>query len=140
MSRRRSTRKERVLALAAVVGLGVGAAVLVPRGFNASPSNEAEPEMRTFQAVCNAADRATRGEYEAARRIFVDEAHEGLHQLAAALSDIDREAEARLLEAKAGVEAFGNTFTPATIDALVGLRAAAALAVAAHNQSPPPRC
>ena len=140
MSKRRSTRKERVLAFAAVIGLAVGAAVVLPRGFSASSSNVADTELRTFQAVCEATDRATRGEYENARRIFVDEAHEGLHQLAAALSDIDREAEARLLEAKAGVEAFGNTFTSATTDALGGLRTETARSVAVITKAPPPQC
>lgn len=122
-----------------VIGFAISAAIVLPRGFRSSSDN-VQPEIVTFRAVCRTTDRAGRGDYEYARRIFVDQAHDGLHRLAAALSGVDRSLEARLLEAKAGVEAFGNEFTAKTNDSLATLRDATANGVAALTQSAPPRC
>lgn len=56
------------------------------------------------RAVCDALDEARAGDTESARRVFVNRAHEGLHQLAADTADQDRGAAAALLEAKQQVE------------------------------------
>ncbi len=45
------------------------------------------------------------GDPSLASTLFFDRAHDRLHELAAAVSDIDRSIEARLLEAKQRVEA-----------------------------------
>ena len=114
--------------------------MLLPRGFRASSPTGAPTDVQIFQAVCVATDRATRGLYQEAHRVFVNQAHEGLHRMAIALGEVDRPAQARLLEAKARVEASGTTFTFATIDALVELRSHTAGALSTLTQAPPPQC
>ena len=131
-------RAERVIALAAIVVLGAGTAVFVPLGLRSDETTA--PELSTFRAVCRSADHASAGEYRNAHRVFVDQAHEGLHQLAARLTTTNRQAEARLLESKARVEAFGNTFNSQTTAALAELEAETAAAVAALAGSAAPRC
>ncbi len=54
--------------------------------------------------VCEAADAADAGDEAGAKGSFED-AHAGLHELAAAAEEIDRTVAARLLEAKQAVEA-----------------------------------
>jgi len=56
------------------------------------------------EALCEADDEAAR-DAEASRRIFFDCAHDPLHDIAAAVEEVDRSSAARLLEAKQAVEA-----------------------------------
>ena len=138
MAKWHPSRVERVIAVAAIVVLGVGTAIFVPRGLRSDEATT--PELSTFRAVCRSAEQASVGEYRDAHRVFVDQAHEGLHQLAADLTTINRQAEARLLESKARVEAFGNTFNSQTAAALAELEGETATAVAALTRSAAPRC
>jgi len=55
-------------------------------------------------ALCEAKDEAPR-DPEAARTTFFDRAHDPLHDIAAAVEEVDRSSAARLLEAKQAVEA-----------------------------------
>ena len=69
------------------------------------PRSEAErDDGGIVGALCEARDRAVRDAAEA-EAIFLDRAHDGLHDLAREVAEVDRSAAARLLEAKQSVEA-----------------------------------
>lgn len=94
--------------------IALGAIVLLPRGLRDS-AERGDDVAITLTALCRSLRAAEAGRFETARRAFVDEAHDGLHRMAAALGDVDRGLEANLLESKAAVEVFAQGFTPAAV-------------------------
>ena len=88
-----------LLCAAAAVGLTIAA-------LSFEPEDKAPPgaARAAHAAVCDSLAAARSGDAAAARMVFVDRAHEGLHQLAADTADQDRAAAAELLEAKQEVE------------------------------------
>lgn len=74
--------------------------------------------------VCEAADRLPASP-KAARTVFFGQAHDDLHTIARALSDVDRKAAADLLVAKQAVEAdFSEDASPGRLAADLGRLAA----------------
>ena len=77
-------------------------------GGDPGPASTPRPTGHTLEGlaegVCGVAREARAGERAAARQHFVGRVHEDLHQLADELTDIDRAAAARVLEAKQRVE------------------------------------
>lgn len=95
---------------------------------------------RTVDGVCNAAHATSSS--ETAREIFFDEAHDGLHALAAEVTDVDRSIAAELLPAKENVERLldGDTPPEQLRLALRFLRQASTDAVLAISDTEPERC
>lgn len=91
-------------------------------------------------ALCEAAELADDGDLNAAHGVFISRAHGRLHELAAAASELDRSVAARLLEAKADVEATLPLENPAAADALDALIAATRTATEAVTDEPAPSC
>lgn len=91
-------------------------------------------------ALCEAAELADDGDLNAAHGVFLSRAHGRLHELAAEASDLDRAAAARLLEAKADVEATLPLEDPAAADALDALIAATRSAIEVVTDEPRPAC
>lgn len=91
-------------------------------------------------AVCDARAAAEKGEADGARRIFVNTAHDPLHELAAEAGQVDRSAEARLLEAKQRVEAVLGEPGPDFADRLERLAVAAADAAEIVGDERPADC
>ena len=76
-------------------------------GETVEPIEDAQslPIQIAFQGLCDARTLAEAGDVQAAGDTFQSRAHAELHTLADRLAAADREAAARLLEAKQGVEA-----------------------------------
>lgn len=91
-------------------------------------------------ALCGARSAAARGEMAEARRLFVDHAHQGLHELAATAGDTDRAAAARLLEAKEAVERDFATASAELVGDLDGLMSTMSKAIAVTGQAKPAPC
>ena len=88
------------------------------------------PELvEARDGVCRALDDARSRGPAAAHRTFVNRAHRPLHDLAAMTSGRDRQAAARLLEAKQRVEADFENGDGSLITDLEGLGAAAGVAL-----------
>jgi len=92
----------RSAALAAVLTLLV---VSTCGSNDASPPASPPDQPSVVDALSEARGAAIDGDPSLARTLFFDRAHDRLHELAAAVSDIDRSIEARLLEAEQRVEA-----------------------------------
>jgi hypothetical protein len=90
-----------LVALAAGVGVAL---VVTQRGGDSSSAADAESWNDVVAGLCDAAVVADDGATQDARRVFYDESHDGLHRLAAQVTETDRSAAARLLEAKIRVE------------------------------------
>lgn len=105
-----------------------------------SPAPAGSRPGEVVAAVCGARTAAARGESEGARRIFVNTAHDRLHELAAAAGQVDRSAEARLLEAKQRVEAVLEEPGPDFADRLERLAVAAADAAEIVGDERPADC
>ena len=111
--RRRARRAVGTLLLlgVAVAGVaGVMARVMSHDGDDtprsAAPPSTGDPRFGTARdGLCTAAARARGGDPPGARMLFLERSHQPLHQLAAAAQEKDRAVAARLLEAKAKVEA-----------------------------------
>lgn len=100
------------------------------------------PSSSTYHAVCEAARAARAGNTAMARTVFLDRAHQGVHQLAASAAAHDRPAAGRMLEAKERVERDLETKAPAStltgdLDALAGT---ARTAIAATGVARPKTC
>jgi len=91
-------------------------------------------------AVCQAAGSARQGDAIRARAIFLDDAHQPLHELAAAAQQSDRSAAARLLEAKGRVESGLEKASPTLADDLFTLGATTGRAMAAAGGTDPGPC
>jgi hypothetical protein len=123
------------------VTVSLGALVVVACGSDttrAAPS----PYASTLLAVCGAAALARSGDATAARTTFLDRAHQGVHELAAATTPHDRPAAGRMLERKEQVEADLSTSAPAATLAgdLDRLADAVATAIAASGGAHPGTC
>jgi hypothetical protein len=77
-------------------------------GGDPSPAGRTDATPQVVTALCDARDKVGEGA-AAAESIFMDRAHDALHDLARRSAEIDREATARLLEAKHAVEAAFET-------------------------------
>jgi len=84
-----------------VVVMAVSLVVLGACGGEAVRSKPSDP---VFFGVCAARQAAAKNDLAGARRIFFDQVHQGVHQMAAALGTNHRAAAGRLLEAKQAVE------------------------------------
>ena len=91
-------------------------------------------------ALCDASELADDGELTAAHGVFLSRAHGRLHELAAEASDVDRAVAARLLEAKADVEATLPLEDPDAADALDALIVATRTAIELVTDEPAPLC
>lgn len=87
----------------AVLLLPVLASAACGAGGGVGPERATGRFASVHTAVCASATAAAAGDAGAARRAF-DDAHTGLHDLAAAVGEQDRSAARRLLEAKQRVE------------------------------------
>ncbi len=97
---------------------------------------------RLVASLCTAAASARSGDREEARRLFFDGAHQPIHELASATSEVDRVVSAQLLEAKQVVEAdLGDAGAAGLADHLVALAVAAMDAAAVSDDGTrPPAC
>lgn len=105
-----------------------------------SPAPAEQRPGAVVAAVCDARNAAAEGEADGARRIFVNTAHDRLHELAAETGRSDRGAEARLLEAKQRVEAVLEEPGPDFADRLERLAVAAADAAEVVGDERPADC
>jgi hypothetical protein len=89
-----------------------------------SPPQAAGPQV-AVEGLCEAETLASGGELGEARRVFLDQSHAYLHELAAQLQERDRALAAQLLEAKQEVERVLQGAAPPEILAgrIGGLRA-----------------
>ncbi|MGH2698818.1 MAG: hypothetical protein ACRDJL_06420 [Actinomycetota bacterium] len=77
----------------------------IPETIEMRGERVAVTELRgVVDALCEAQEAAGR-DFGQARMVFFDRAHNPLHDIAAAVGEIDRSSAARLLEAKQAVEA-----------------------------------
>ena len=93
-----------------------------------------------FQGLCQARSVAEAGDVQGASAVFQSRAHAELHTLADRLSGTDREAAARLLEAKQRVEAAlagPATTGPAAAGLISALEAEVQSAAESLGQDPP---
>jgi hypothetical protein len=108
---------------------------------SSSGASGAAPLDEAVGGICEATTLAEDGDVAAASVVFQDRSHEYLHELADQLSDQDRAATARLLEAKQRVEAaFADpeAADPAdTANLLRDLQAALSEAATAAGLEPP---
>lgn len=86
--------------LVAVLVIATGAWLAVERGEGHGPATS--PDAATAAGVCDAVATARRG--GDARAVFLERAHDGLHDLAARTAEADRATAATLLRAKNLVE------------------------------------
>lgn len=105
-----------------------------------SPAPAEQEAEEVVAAVCEARVAAAGGDSDGARRIFVNAAHDRLHGLAAETGQVDRGAEARLLEAKQRVEAVLEEPGPDFADRLEKLAVAAADAAEVAGDDRPADC
>lgn len=100
------------------------------------------PFAGPYRAVCDAATAARRGDPQRARTLFLDGAHQGIHELAATVTKRDRPAAGRMLEAKERVEHDLAVNTPAAMLAadLDTLGKTVRLAIAATGAPSPLPC
>ena len=94
------------------------------------------PYAALVRGLCQA--RASAGDPDQARRAFFDNAHQPLHELAAAAAAGDRVAAARLLEAKQAVEG-DLAGDPARLGVDIDLLIEATRGALAAVGQPPPR-
>lgn len=136
-----ATRHRRVFLLL-LGGLAVGGLVIAAVSFEQDDDPSPPEANAAHTAVCDALGEARAGDAVAARQIFTDQAHEGLHELAAATSEQDRAAAADLLEAKQQVESDLTGPAPPLVTALEALDPTVrrALAVTDADAEPPSAC
>jgi hypothetical protein len=123
--------------LGALAGCGSSSA-----GPNPKEGTADTPFTATYRAVCEAAQAAGGGDVAKARTVFLDRAHQGVHQLAATATQHDRPAAGRMLEKKERVEHDLTVHAAADelaadLDALAG---AARTAIAATGAPRPQPC
>lgn len=126
-------------ALAAAVGIAAGVGVVASRP-DENESTGARGYDAAYAALCRSATAATDGDLAGAQGLFISRAHGPLHDIAAALTDLDRSSAADLLEAKAAVEATLPVADDGAAAALRSLVAEARTAIAATTGATPPPC
>ena len=105
---------------------------------DATSADTARSYDRLYQGLRAGRARATRP--DAARRAFIDRAHQPIHELATAVAREDRAVAARLLEAKQAVERDLDGGAAGLAGDLDRLLDATRRAIAATGQPPPPFC
>lgn len=120
-----------------VAAAAFGLAVLT---FDQGDDNGTESTTAAHGAVCDALREARGGNADAARRIFTDEAHDALHQLAADAAEQDRAAAAELLEAKQKVESSLSGRSPQLATDLAQLAPTMRRALDVTDENPPSAC
>jgi hypothetical protein len=126
-------------ALVALLAASVTIAALWPDGDDASEPGPIAYD-RTFAGLCDGVAAAGAGSLDRALGLFLRQSHTGLHELAAALSDADRRAAARLLEAKAAVEESLPARSASAEEDLAALLEATAAGIAIADGSEAPTC
>lgn len=128
MNRRR--RRRAVWWSAVLVAFAVTAGVV---GLTRFRRDTTSPYDSVVAGLCTAERRADAGDTNGARTAFLDQAHAGLHELAAATQQRDRTRAGALLEAKERVEtdlsASSQAPLPADLRVLVDRTVAATIAV-----------
>lgn len=94
-------RRALLLAIGSVLAASLGVAAV---SFEPQDRPGVETTDALYGGICQALREARGGETAAASQTFTNQAHEGLHQLAAELSEENRAAAAGLLQAKQRVE------------------------------------
>ncbi len=94
-----------------------------------------------LSGVCGALIAARSGDTEEARTVFVDDAHDGLHDLATRTAEVDRAAAGDLLRAKERIEALMESRSAADLQtALADLADATAAAARALDPEAATSC
>lgn len=114
--------------------MALSALLIVTACGSSSATDDAPTYVDVVAALCSARDAAAAADLEAAEASFYGDAHEPLHELAAATAEVDRSAAADLLRAKEAVESAlaGSVPAPVTterLDALVEATRAATVAL-----------
>jgi hypothetical protein len=133
-------RASTVTTVAMAVSLLAGACA--PSGGSATTAAPADLTV-ALAGLCRAAEHARSGDFLEARRIFQNQAHAFLHELAAEGDGQARADVARLLEAKQRVETALGTErggTPAEVAALLRKLEVATRELADALGTPAPRC
>lgn len=129
--------RTRIALLLALVACAPGA----EGSIDALQEAESLPVQLVFQGLCDSRAIAEAGDVQGASDVFQGRAHAELHSLADRLSSTDREAAARLLEAKQRLEAaFASpaAVSPAAVAGLISaLEAEVADAAEALGQDRP---
>lgn len=130
------------LALAALAVV-VGAIALLNRSSSSSSPSESPDAglyVRVHAALCESLALVAAGDEQAGRGVFGARSHTALHSLAADVAETDRSVAARLLEAKAAVEASLPAGSSGAANDLRRLAAAAADAVETVTGERPRAC
>lgn len=121
--------------LAAVALVLAGWLALSATGDNDTDTPTDGAGSSPLAGVCDALVAARSGDIEDARAVFFDDAHDGLHDLAARTAEVDRAATADLLRAKERIEALMESSSTSSLQtALADL--ADATAAAARTLDP----
>lgn len=141
LSWRRMRMTPRVMAVAAIA-LIVGLVVVLASGEDSSrPSGQNARIYRDAHAgLCEALAAARAGELDRAHGVFVERAHFPLHQLTAEITSRNRTVAARLLEAKATVEASLPSGSSTAADDLSRLASTTAAAISVTGSDRPASC
>jgi hypothetical protein len=100
-----------VAVLAAAVLVLAGWFVLAATGGNDSDAPAVRAAASPLSGVCDALAAVRSGDVDEARAVFFDNAHDGLHDLAARTAEVDRAVTADLLRAKERIEALMDSST-----------------------------
>lgn len=95
--------------LAAVVLVLVGSLAIAATAGNDSDAPAPRAGATPLGGVCDALDAARSGDAEDAQAVLFDGAHDGLHDLAARIAEVDRAVAADLLRAKERIEALTDS-------------------------------
>lgn len=134
-------RDTRAVVLAtAVVVVVAGVVVLLNRSSTPAPPPDAGGYRRAHAGVCEAATMVGAGDAAGAHGVFLARSHTALHSLASAAAEVDRSVAARLLEAKAAVEASLPSAAPGAASDLRRLADATANAMRTVTGQRPAAC
>lgn len=124
-----------IVALVVVLLFGVTAFVI-----RTASTEEGGRYATAYAGLCQSHESAVAGEIDDAARLFHDTAHEPLHELSAEAEQRDRSAAARLLEAKAKVEAAFERDDKGVARQLAALLRVASEAITVAGEETPDPC
>lgn len=101
--------------LAVVVLVLAGWLAIAVTGGDGSDASTDGAEVSPLPGVCDALAAARSGNVEKARAVFLDDAHDGLHDLASRTAEVDRAVTADLLRAKERIEALMESSSAADL-------------------------